>query len=135
MAEITDQELATLHTQIEAGETAAAALEKSQEDLATADTLASATRAALLTTTRSANPTIPEHLIDGDTPEAIEASVAQAKTTVEQVLEANKPDDKPKPRTTGAAPPRGDAQPPDNLRGVSKISWGLTHESAPPPKE
>lgn len=127
MPEITDEELEQLRKRAEAGDSAAAALEKSQQDLEAANQTAAATRTALLDTVRKANPTIPAELIDGDTPEAITASVDRAQELVKTIVDTNKPAE-PAPRPAGAnaaAPTRTPAAPPEGLRGADRIRHGL----------
>jgi hypothetical protein len=132
MPDIDQAELDHLNQRAEAGDTAAAALEKSQTDLAGlqgAGERADAATAALLDQTRNANPTIPPALITGDDPEAITASVQVAQATVAQVQELNPPEDKtkPPPRGNAGTPPRGQDQPPEGARGIARISHALSH--------
>jgi hypothetical protein len=138
MPDIPDAELTNLRAQAEAGQSAAAALDVSQQNLA-------ATATALLETTRTANPTIPPDLIAGDTPAAIAASVTSAQATVAQVLAANTSSTPapgaappasppvaaaaPAPVPAGA-PPRSDPnEPPAGVTGVARIQHALRQRS------
>lgn len=74
---------------------------------------------------RAANPTIPPALIDGDTPEAIAASVEKARAIADQVLELAKANGHHAPHVpTGAHPsPSVDLS---TMSPAEKIRYGLT---------
>ena len=129
--EISDDDLKALQNRAEAGQQATTDLDAARGELTTAQQGTAAATAALLETTKAANPTIPADLIAGDDPAAIAASVERGKGIVEQVTSHNaangKTDDtKTKlPGSQAGAPPRGDDQPPDNLRGAGRIAYAL----------
>lgn len=130
MPELTDEQVSALEQRATAGEEALANLSEVQQQLETVQAGSATAHAALLETTRAANPTIPADLIAGDNADQIAASVTTGAAIVAQVQEANPP---PKaaaptaPSTNAGAPPRTE-QPPDNLRGVSRIAWGIEHD-------
>ncbi len=85
--------------------------------------------AALLESTRAANPTIPADLISGDSVETIAASVAAGKTVVDAVVKAQPA---PVQAGGGGSPPRpvGPDGPPEGSTGLQKIAWALNHPGA-----
>ncbi len=97
-----------------------------QEALNAATKVGTDAVAALLQSTRAANPTIPADLISGDSVETIAASVAAGKTVVDAVVKAQ-----PAPVQAGAAgsPPRpvGPPGPPEGSTGLQKMAWALNH--------
>jgi hypothetical protein len=127
MPELTDQELADLTARAEAGQSAAAALEQSQQDLEAARTATAAATTALRDQARAANPTLPAELIDGDTPEAIAASLDRARTIAQQVIEATRA---ATPTTPAASPPRTPETPPEGTRGIDRIRFELNRRAA-----
>ncbi len=85
--------------------------------------------AALLESTRAANPTIPADLISGDSVESIAASVTAGKATVDAVVKAQPA---PVQAGGGGSPPRpvGPDGPPEGSTGLQKIAWALNHPGA-----
>ncbi len=101
----------------------AAALQQQLDTQATAN---EATVAALLQSTRDANPNIPADLISGANADEIAASVTAGKATVAAVVAANPP---AKPGGGPGAPPRDLAPPgpPEGATGLQRIAWALNH--------
>ncbi len=123
---LTEDQIAALRTRADAGDTAAAALEKQGEALAAAQETATTASVALLEQTRTANPTIPPALISGDTPSAIAESLTSAHATVAAVIDANKTEEGPK--VPAGAPARKPAnEPPEGVRGIALIAHALNN--------
>lgn len=100
----------------------------SQEALDAANKSGADAVAALLQTTRDANPGIPPDLIAGDNAVDIANSVAAGQRSVAAILELNKTPAQPAAAAAGAPPrPAGPAGPPDGARGLSKIAWALNN--------
>jgi len=129
---LTPEQLQQLRDQAEAGQQAATERDELHTQLTTAQEAARGATGALLDASRAANPTIPAELITGETPDDIAASIERGKGIVEQVTTANAgndaDDEKPKtPGSQAGAPARGDPQPPERARGISRIAFALRH--------
>jgi hypothetical protein len=131
MPEINQEELTRLTAAAAAGETAAAALEVSAArvgELEGAGQRAQDATAALLQTTREANPNIPGDLINGEDPATIAASVEGARAIVARVSELNPtaPAGGERPPGGAGSPPRT-AEVPAGLRGLNRIAYALSN--------
>jgi hypothetical protein len=134
MPDITDEQLAALQARAEAGDSAAAALEETQQRL-------QAATEATLEQARAANPTIPAVLITGATADEIAASILTAQTIVTEAVTLNPPTPSTPdaavtsppsapaapvvPTNQATSPPRAPAPPPEGTRGFDRISAGI----------
>lgn len=103
-------------------------LAAASEATAAATARAEASTAALIDSTRAANPTIPPDLITGTTAEEVAASVTAGQATVEAVIAANPPDALTRPPGDGGAAPPRTLEPPADMRGSARIAWALKNQ-------
>jgi len=132
MPEITDEELAdlrakaaqveTLQTKVAEADATTAALSQAQAD---AHTATEAARAAIIV----ANPHIPADLIQGETIQAIEASLAAATAISNRLAEVAAAAPKPPLGFPTGGNLRQAAAAPEGIRGIERIRYGLANRS------
>lgn len=132
MPEVTQEAIDALTERATAGDTATAELAETNERLAAVQAGSATAHAALIESTRAANPTIPPELIAGDNAQQIAASVQQGADIVAKVKEADKPAETKKPPAANAGAPPRDAntgRAPDDVTGLARIQHALDTRS------
>jgi len=129
MAEIDDAELQALREKAASADTLATQL----ADQATATEQAKADIDAATLSVRNAlvaaNPHIPEDLIQGETIQAIETSLAVANTIHNRLAEAAAAAPKPQLGFVTGGTSRQAAAAPEGIRGIERIRYGLANRS------
>jgi len=133
MPDISDEQLAALQAKADAGDSAAAALEKATADI---ETTRSEGVTALIEAQRAAHPDLPPDAIAGATIAEVNAAVTRATSIAEHVKANTPPPTQPNPAATAgqaSAPVRGPAPAPEGLRALTRIRHGLESDSGPAP--
>ena len=129
MAEIDDAELEALREKAASADALATQLAEqttaTEQAKADVDAATLSVRNALV----AANPHIPEDLIQGETIQAIEASLAVANTIHNRLAEAAAAAPKAPIGFVTGGTQRQAAQAPEGIRGIERIRYGLANRS------